>query len=721
MNRSLIGLILLVLLVFTAETGSLAQELPKITLDSHFQDVRTFIALPDGADHNVLKLFRSHGQIIAVTPSGVYRHRDGHWTGNKTGAGWETAALDPGGNLWLVSGSIIEREDQSLRLTLPSAAKNDTILCLFWESEDMLHVGTTSGMYTYTSNWSKEPALRGTRVRAIVKGANNTLWVATSTGLFRRTLQWLNLDRRLMAPANQHAYFALETAKGAKDLLYSTPRAVGYIADDGNHWLVSGPEGLPYGPATVIRTVGGSIWYGTEKGAIKKDAGWHYYHGKRWIPNNRVHDILPIDDRTVWIATPQGISQIQSVEMTLNEKSDWYLDIAEKRHVRRGLVNRSVLDIPGDVASSRTENQDNDGKWTSVYLAAECFRFAVTKDPEAREHAIRTFRALEMLEKVTGIPGYPARSFAKSTDKVAQSRSPHPKKWRPSPDGEWQWLDDTSSDEITGHIFALALFHDLVANKAQKADVVALIRRILDHIINNDFQLIDYDGKATRWGIWNPDSLNNNPNWIVERGVNSLQILSFLKTASHITQDKKYEKVYQELIEKHGYVQNIPQVKLYGPFENSYAETGLIFLPFYHLIKYGAGDPYLPLYIQSLKRTWSIVREDRIPVWNIMSSAILKKDCDLQIALEQLQLYPVDLVNWSMENSHRWDIQQHPLVDRRHFIQATKPISPPEGDVWRWNTNPKKLDSGAAGKREESGSFFLFAYWMARYHGLFVE
>jgi hypothetical protein len=63
------------------------------------------------------------------------------------------------------------------------------------------------------------------------------------------------------------------------------------------------------------------ITLGTNKGAIKKDQSWHYYNGKRWIPNNKVNDILALDPHTAWIATPEGISQIQEVEMTLDQKA----------------------------------------------------------------------------------------------------------------------------------------------------------------------------------------------------------------------------------------------------------------------------------------------------------------------------------------------------------------------------------------------------------------
>jgi hypothetical protein len=38
--------------------------------------------------------------------------------------------------------------------------------------------------------------------------------------------------------------------------------------------------------------------------------------------------------------------------------------------------------VPGDVNSWDPNHQsDNDGLWTSIYLASQAFRWAVTKDP----------------------------------------------------------------------------------------------------------------------------------------------------------------------------------------------------------------------------------------------------------------------------------------------------------------------------------------------------
>jgi hypothetical protein len=684
----------------------------------HSQDVKTEIVLPAEAGENVLKLFEFRGNVISVTSTGVFRYNKGKWTGGKQRTGWVSAALDTAGNVWLASAQSIHPEKQAKSIRQPPVSEKDTILCMFWEDRKKLFVGTTSGLLIWDGEWKSFVRINKSRVNSIAKDAENRLYVATSNGLWRRESdKWVNLDQVVMADANEATYYSLAKTNGGRDMIFSSPLAVSCIAGDGNHWTLSGANGLPYGPVTVIRPTKGSIWMGTNRGAIKKDKGWHYYNGKRWLSDDRVNDILIMDSLSVWVATSKGITQISQNTMTLEQKSDIIENIITLRHNRRGLVNHSMLKVPGDVSSSYLQNEDNDGLWTACYLAAECFRFGVTKDSIARVNAVRTFEALERLETVTGISGYPARSYVAATDAITPSRSPHPKIWHDSPDGKWKWLDDTSSDEITGHLFALPLFFDLVADTGQKERVRQLIKRIATHIIDNNYHLIDFDGKPTRWGIWHPDSLNNSPNWMFERGLNSLQILSFLKTAFFFTGDQKFEKNYQYLVNQHGYAQNALNAKKFGPFETSHSDDILNFFPYYNLLRYTPDDPNREIYRNSLIRSWNAVRNDHMPVWNVITSALLNKDCDLKIALEEIQQYPIDLINWKMKNSHRWDLQKDPLGGKSRSPQAIRPIPTPESGVSRWNTNPKQFDIGQGGATEESGTYFLFAYWMGRYHG----
>ncbi|MBV5315996.1 MAG: hypothetical protein JZU47_22040 [Prolixibacteraceae bacterium] len=704
-------------------TGSLiskAQLIPTIQSGPYFQEIKTEISLPTQAGKNVIKLFKTQNTLIAVTSNGVFKYNEGKWSGKAFGSDWQTATFDSKGEIWLASAQFIQKNGDAKQINLPDFAQKDTIICLMWENDKTLQVGTTIGLLTYDGEWKVVSFAKGKRVNSLTKDQKGELWIATADGLLRRgSGKWVNLDDNLMAYGLKRHYFALESHQDK--VLFSGLFAVGCIAEDGNNWLLTGADGLPYGPATSICISGENMWLGTARGAIKKDQNWHYYNGKRWLPSNKVKDILPVDEHTTWIATSDGISQIQEVEMTLEQKAVAFEERIKLRHDRHGLVSPSKLKNPGDLSTSRTVNNDNDGLWTSIYLAAECYRYAVTKDPEARNSAMKTYEAMERLETVTGISGLAARSFAAATDSVTQSRSPHSKKWHPSPDGKWQWLDDVSSDETVGHLFSVSLFYDLVADNEMKIRVKGLVERIMNHIIDNNFQIIDLDGKPTKWAIWNPDSLNHNDNWAYERGLNSLQILSFLKTAVYITGNPKFEKAYRTLIEKHGYAENALQAKKYAPFENSHSDDLLAYLPYYCLIRYAKTDQFFPVYTKSLQRSWDVAQQDRIPLWNIIASAGLKKDCDLRYALEELQLIPMDMISWKMENSHRWDLPQNPLLGRFRGIQSVKPIPTPEGGISKWNTNPHQYDTGDNGSTEDDGAYFLLPYWMGRYHGYFVE
>lgn len=242
----------------------------------------------------------------------------------------------------------------------------------------------------------------------------------------------------------------------------------------------------------------------------------------------------------------------------------------------------------------------------------------------------------------------------------------------------------------------------------------------MTYIVDNNFLLLDLDGKPTRWGVWTPDSLNFAPNWWYERGINSLQILSFLKAAYHITGDMKFENAYKNLIRVHHYDINMMQQKMYGPFDINHSDDELSFLPYYILFRYSKEPELLPVYIKSLKRSWTVEQADRIPAWNIIASASLNMDCDISVALEELQLIPMDMIEWTMENSHRWDLPEDQLTDR-FGRQAVRPIPTPERAITKWNKNTYIYDSGSDGSTEEDGAFFLLPYWMGRYHGLLIE
>ena len=712
-----IKLFLPVLILLSWGIPSNGQPISGIKCGKYLQEIKTEIPLPTQAQTPVVKLFGDKDQKIAVTSNGVFRNISGKWSGETFGSEWHTATLDTKNKVWLASAQTIQQEGASQHLDLPEFAKNDTILSLLWENDKTLQVGTNNGLLTYDGNWNFVPISTGKRINSILKDSKKDLWLATNDGLLRRMNgKWLNLDDDLMAYGLKRTYFALESGTTKADVLFGGLFSVGCIAEDGNHWLLRGSDGLPYGPVTIIRTAKSAIWFGTDWGAIKKDAGWHYYNGKRWLSDNKVIDILPVDEHTTWFATPKGISQIQQVEMTLAQKAATFEERIKLRHDRYGMVSGSRLLSQGDLSTSKTGTDDNDGLWTSIYLAAECYRYAVTKDPEAKKNAVKAFEAMERLETITGIPGFPARSLVAADESTGQGGE-----WHLTPDKKWKWKGDTSSDEIVGHMFAYPLFYDLVAEGAIKERVKNLVHRIMNHIVDHNFQLVDLDGIATRWAVWTPDSINFSNNWWYERGINSMQILAFIKAGYHVTGDRKFENAYQTLTQKHHYAENMVPQKMYGPFDINHSDDELAFLPNYTLMRYANDPKLLPTYLKSTQRSWKVEQPDRIPLWNIISSNALKKDCDLKIALEELRLIPMDLITWKMENSHRWDLPKDQMSDRFGKAQAIRPIPTPERGISKWNSNTYIYDSGSDGYGEDDGAFLLLPYWMGRYHGYFIE
>jgi hypothetical protein len=691
----------------------------KLHSGEYYQEVSQTIALPPQAGLDVVKLFKNQDHIKAITSHGIFYYQNGKWTGRPFVSGIINASTDKSQTVWMNNDKTIWSEKGERIPNPPRTHARQSITATLWVNNNSLLTGTTHGLYLWNGSWEKDLSFPEIKINAITQDSEGTVWIASDEGLWqKKTAEWLDIDKIGLALGHDSQYLTVTTGMNGKDILFSSPKAIAALASDGNHWLKRGADGLPYGPATTILETDSLLWIGTPKGLIRKGKNWRYYTSKRWLVDDQINDILPIEPGKVWVATPNGISEIGLKAMTLEQKANGIEDIIEKRHNRIGIINRSKLAIAGDINSSFLENQDNDGLWTSCYLIAESFRYGVTKSEEAKAKAKRTFEALERLETVTGIPGYPARSYVRSEDLLAPSRSPHPKNWHPSPDGEWQWLDDTSSDEIVGHLFSMALYHDLVADDADKKKVVDLIDRIVSHIIDNDLQLIDYDGKPTRWAIWTPDSLNRSSNWYYEKGLNSLQILSSLQTAYHFTGKAKYKKVYQHLVEKEGYAQNALQAKMTDPFDISHSDDILNFFPYYNLLKYTPKeDPNYPLYLKSLERSWKAVKTDNMPVWNVFASALLKEDKDLNIALREIQTFPLDMITWSIDNSHRWDLRVDEFPGRGRSPQAYSALPSPEGNAFRWNTNPKQLKISGGGKTEVSGTYYLVAYWMGRYYG----
>jgi hypothetical protein len=442
---------------------------------------------------------------------------------------------------------------------------------------------------------------------------------------------------------------------------------------------------------------------------------WHYLAGQRWLPSDDTRAVVQLDD-TIIVATGNGCGRIQLQAHTLEEKEKGFQERIRDRHLRlKGYVTTSHLDTPGDLSTNRPAPSDNDGLWTALYLAAQSYRYAVTGSHEARQWANQAYDAIEWLEGVTTVDGFPTKAIVEKGGDTGSDAVP----WYPSENGEWLWKGDCSSDEIDGHMYGYAIFYDLAADKTFKARLVALVDRIVGHIIDNDYLIIGKDGKQTRWGVWSPEYLNGP--WRAQRGLNSLEILSALKTAHHITRNPRYDDCYRDLIENHGYAENARHVKLTLPGHVNHSDDELAFISYYPLLKYETDPELRAIYLESLTHSWETERPERNPWWNFIYGALTEQPCDADLAVKTLQEIPTDLIDWPIRNSHRRDVRLDAIRGRKGELQSVDVLPYDELPAHKWNFNPYSLDSSTHGTREEDGTHYLLPYWMGRYYGYIGE
>lgn len=484
---------------------------------------------------------------------------------------------------------------------------------------------------------------------------------------------------------------------------------------------ISFDKGLPVGGLRAMAiTTDGAVWAGGDEGLVRYADRphdwdrWQFFGGKRYLPSDRVTSLAPGDAGSIWVQTATGISHLEFRRLTLAEKAAYFERRIAERHKRHYLVADSEFSEPGNPATSHQYPNDNDGLWTAVYVAAQAFRYRVTKDSEALESMRKSVEAMLRLESITGRAGFPARSFREKNEPRHQDGV-----WHFTSDGEWEWKADTSSDEIVGHFFAYSVVYDMAADEDLKKRLRAAVSRLADHLIDHRYNLTDLHGGPTRWGRYD-QAYFDTEDGREERALRSLELLSHLKVAYHMTGTSRYVREYRKLINEMGYHKNTTTyLKLREELNYSDEELGM--LSYYPLFCYERDPALLRIYREGLEQWWAnILREDN-PLWIFIYHVCNPgKRVKLEAAARTLYRIPIDLIKWSVKNSQRHDVPLDTSAERHNRVQTTRLLAPDERRVMKWNSNPFQLDDDAEGRGEDDGAFFLLPYWMGRYHGFLV-
>jgi hypothetical protein len=706
--------------------------------------------------------------VVAGTQSGLARFSGDAWKAIHKTDSPATCLAQGRDRIWyIVENSVLSiGADLSPKNegVLPAATTANCVLV----TEDRVLVGSNAGLLELSEGQFQpvqtvNQLLSGKRAVRQLAQHGSEVAVAAEGGLV--TLNTATGTAAVQYPRDHEIGWALQDVRGvgydAKgSLWFAALQGVGKRSQDG--WkLYTGHEGLPWNDFTCVATgVSEDVWFATNLGAIRfTESNWEYRQGRRWLLNDKVNAIALSANGDAWLATLAGVSRIESRAMTLELKATKFNEDIDRFHKRTeyGYVDGVTLKQPGDRSEWTQHDSDNDGLWTSMYGAAQCFEYAVTHSAAAKKRADEAFRAVAFLSEVpqggkhSPPHGFPARTILPVAgrnpndhdnpdhDRNNQKSDPLWKvitpRWPVSADGQWYWKTDTSSDELDGHYFFYTLYYDLVAETDQeKKHVREVVDRVTTHLINHNFNLIDHDGLPTRWGQFAPEVLNTD---ILTdcRGLNSVSILSYLAAARHITGDKKFDVEYKKLLHEHNYFTNALTPKNQnGPGSGNQSDDEMAFMCYYNLLSY-EDDPVLRRqYTRSMARYFAQEESETCPLFNFIFAKFYKpihyywpsvSQEVITDAVETLQRFPLDRVRWGQKNSHRLDIiplGKHVIQSRgKGHLRDGKVLPIDERFVGHWNHDPWRLDDGGGGTEMADGTSYLLPYWMGRYHGFIKE
>eukprot|EP01060_Flectonema_neradi_P015554 TRINITY_DN22196_c0_g1_i1.p1 TRINITY_DN22196_c0_g1~~TRINITY_DN22196_c0_g1_i1.p1 ORF type:complete len:800 (+),score=121.61 TRINITY_DN22196_c0_g1_i1:67-2400(+) len=515
-------------------------------------------------------------------------------------------------------------------------------------------------------------------------------------------------------------------------------------------WRIGYLQGLPVANFTEVQISScGRVWLGSTSGVVTFNSSlsevlpsvvtsnqhswngvgqvsterspWRYLSEQRWLPFGPVMAMTVLMSGEAIIATTHGLSRIfWHPNYSLRQKAETFENITLQRHNRFGMVDDVTLTRPGDVTSFQYKPSDNDGLWTNIYLAAQCYRYRVNRSSEAKAAAWRSFTALERLYKVTP----PERWGLMARSVVPRGTPTGSGQWHNSttPGYEnWTWKGDTSSDEVIGYFYALPLFHDYVCdNDADRDRVTRMLIGTTSYIMNNNWYLIDVTGRPTTWGIWNPSQLNHNATHYSERGLNSLEIITMLSVAYHYSGNQSFLEAIDHLGVGSGYFNNLVNWRIEYPQDQDYSddELGFFALSAFSHVRESIPSAYAKYYDLAISRSWRLVAPHRTCLWTYMvqlwTGNVVAAVMDA--ADDELIQWSMEWIDWTVINTNRFDIVVDKEASRDGRIYSVDLLRQDERAMTqRWNGNVYQLDTAGQGQSEHDPSAFLLPYYLREF------
>jgi hypothetical protein len=249
-----------------------------------------------------------------------------------------------------------------------------------------------------------------------------------------------------------------------------------------------------------------------------------------------------------------------------------------------------------------------------------------------------------------------------------------------------------------------------------------------------------YKEKKKTFGVLSlnlPRKLNFNfSSWYDIRGLNSLQILSWIRIGRSYAIDSESQALFDEaftnLTKTYMYDLNIINARITEIDDVDYSDDELMFLNYFSWI-WGKKSNLTSIHFDaSIRRSFKVVKDYRNPLyWAVAALYDSRLAGDSKHALQTLREWPIvrhfllllfgfykvkqSHVNWAIDNSKRIDIRFVDALDEVNNANSVTLINYGEGRCLRFNCDVYNLDPSGNGFSETEPGAFLLAHYFSKW------
>jgi uncharacterized protein (TIGR03437 family) len=322
--------------------------------------------------------------------------------------------------------------------------------------------------------------------------------------------------------------------------------------------------------------------------------------------------------------------------------------------------------------------------WTGALLAAESFRYGVTKSADALANVKGALAGLKSLADVTG-DNRLARCIVPMASPYAANIASEEASNTVNQNPPWIWIDNTSRDQVVGAFFGLGVAFDVVDDPGVKAAASDLATRLIGFISRHQ---------------WSP---NDDISSTFSLRPEELQTL--LQVARHVNPANTVSGPLIVLPVATGVTIDVQS-------NSSYFKFNLDYLSFYHLVRLQDNDSNRGAY--GTLRDYTASHQNAF--FNMIDRALrgpdAARDAETRALLDQ----------WLLRSRRDFtvDVSSKVSVCGSEACQPV-PVALRPPATFLWEVDPFQLRGGGSGIIESAGVDYILPYWMARYYGVITN